>query len=188
MRYEGQLHSWNDDKGFGFIAPRGGGREVFVHISAFARDGSRPTLGESLTYELGSGKNGKPQAINVTRRAIGSSSVKRTLKPSKNSRRSLVGVLVSTAFVIVAGAVVFKQFQAHRNRANLDSGQSLPAVGTPHDVSPASFVCDGRLHCSQMSSCTEAKWFLKNCPGTLMDGDNDGVPCEQQLCTSVFSK
>lgn len=160
MRYQGQLHSWNDDKGFGIIAPSSRGREVFVHISAFARDGSRPTLGESLTYELGSGKNGEPQSINVTRRAIGSSSVKRTLKPSKNSRRSLVGLRVSAAFVIVAGAVVFKQFQAHRNRAHLDSRQSLPGVGTPHDICPVSFVCDGRLHCSQMSSCTEAKRFV----------------------------
>lgn len=33
-----------------------------------------------------------------------------------------------------------------------------------------------------MSSCAEATYFLKNCPGVLMDGDNDGVPCEQQWC------
>lgn len=42
--------------------------------------------------------------------------------------------------------------------------------------------CDGRTHCSQMSSCQEATYFLKNCPNTTMDGDNDGVPCEQQWC------
>jgi hypothetical protein len=33
-----------------------------------------------------------------------------------------------------------------------------------------------------MTSCAEATWFLKNCPGVEMDGDRDGVPCEQQWC------
>lgn len=44
------------------------------------------------------------------------------------------------------------------------------------------FRCDGRTHCSQMTSCEEATWFLKNCPGTKMDGNHDGVPCERQWC------
>jgi endonuclease YncB( thermonuclease family) len=42
--------------------------------------------------------------------------------------------------------------------------------------------CDGRRHCSQMNSCEEATWFVKNCPGVKMDGNNDGVPCEKQWC------
>ena len=44
------------------------------------------------------------------------------------------------------------------------------------------FRCDGRTHCSQMRSCDEATYFLRNCPGTQMDGDHDGVPCERQWC------
>jgi hypothetical protein len=44
------------------------------------------------------------------------------------------------------------------------------------------FKCDGRTYCSQMTSCAEATYFLRNCPGTKMDGNNDGVPCEQQWC------
>ena len=50
------------------------------------------------------------------------------------------------------------------------------------------FRCDGRQHCSQMRSCSEAKYFLSNCPGVKMDGDRDGVPCEEQWCTSPLSK
>ena len=49
-------------------------------------------------------------------------------------------------------------------------------------TSTASFSCDGRKYCSQMTSCAEATYFLKNCPGVKMDGNNDGVPCEQQWC------
>ena len=43
--------------------------------------------------------------------------------------------------------------------------------------------CDGRTMCSQMTSCTEAKYFLAHCPGVKMDGNHDGVPCEMQWCT-----
>lgn len=51
------------------------------------------------------------------------------------------------------------------------------------EVSIASqFKCDGRTYCSQMTSCAEATFFLKNCPGVKMDGNNDGIPCEQQWC------
>ena len=46
----------------------------------------------------------------------------------------------------------------------------------------ASFTCDGRTHCSHMTSCAEATFFLKNCPGTKMDGNHDGIPCEKQWC------
>lgn len=46
----------------------------------------------------------------------------------------------------------------------------------------ASYKCDGRVHCSKMTSCEEATFFLRNCPGVKMDGNNDGVPCEMQWC------
>jgi hypothetical protein len=38
-----------------------------------------------------------------------------------------------------------------------------------------------------MQSCEEAEWFLENCPGMRMDGDGDGVPCEQQFCQKDLS-
>lgn len=53
---------------------------------------------------------------------------------------------------------------------------------TPEPQISVQFRCDGRTRCSQMTSCQEAKFFLTNCPGTQMDGDNDGIPCEQQWC------
>ena len=56
-----------------------------------------------------------------------------------------------------------------------DGGQPAAAAASPYQ-------CDGRTMCSQMRSCGEAQYFLQHCPGTAMDGDNDGVPCEQQWC------
>jgi hypothetical protein len=50
-------------------------------------------------------------------------------------------------------------------------------------ASQSSFACDGRSYCSQMKSCEEAKYFLEHCPNVKMDGNHDGVPCEQQWCS-----
>ena len=43
------------------------------------------------------------------------------------------------------------------------------------------YKCDGRQHCSQMTSYEEAKYFIRYCPNTKMDGDGDGIPCERQF-------
>jgi len=53
--------------------------------------------------------------------------------------------------------------------------------------SSGNYKCDGRTHCSQMTSCEEATFFINNCPNTKMDGGRageqpDGVPCESQWC------
>lgn len=63
---------------------------------------------------------------------------------------------------------------------------AVPASGGTPAAAPApaaAFRCDGRTHCSQMRSCAEAKYFLAHCPGVKMDGNRDGIPCEQQWCT-----
>ena len=49
-----------------------------------------------------------------------------------------------------------------------------------NDAFSQGFQCRGKTHCSQMTSCEEAMFYLKNCPGTKIDGDGDGIPCEKQ--------
>lgn len=58
---------------------------------------------------------------------------------------------------------------------------SQPVLTAQSAVAP-SFACDGRRHCSQMTSCAEATYFIQHCPNTKMDGNNDGIPCEKQWC------
>lgn len=43
------------------------------------------------------------------------------------------------------------------------------------------FACGTKTKCSQMSSCEEVMYYLKECGITTLDGDGDGVPCEA-LC------
>ena len=57
---------------------------------------------------------------------------------------------------------------------------AVPTAPPPPAEIKGGFRCDGRVHCSQMTSCAEAKYFLANCPGVKMDGDRNGVPCERQ--------
>lgn len=209
MVLTGILRSWDDDRGFGFIAPTQGGRELFVHISAFARDGSRPTVGETVSYELGQGKDGKPQARRVWRQALGAASTQPQIQPQAPLRRASasrvpahrgpgfpLGRLLLAVLLLSACAWAYKRYAQHVERlpfftspSELTEPHAEPSLpATAPTPAPSSFRCDGRLHCSQMTSCAEATYFLKNCPGTEMDGDHDGVPCEQQWCTGPFSR
>ena len=85
-------------------------------------------------------------------------------------------------FVAVALIVAIAWYAYSRYQRTYPSIQ-LVEVASPLSAPIAgSFKCDGRTYCSQMTSCAEATYFLQNCPGTKMDGNNDGVPCEKQWC------
>jgi cold shock CspA family protein len=106
MPLTGTLKSWNDDRGFGFITPTGGGSDLFVHISAFPRDGSRPTAGELLSYEVGQGRDGKPAAVRVYRQTLGRPSAYRPRQQAAGtSRRSVMGSLIPSGVGLRAGCL-----------------------------------------------------------------------------------
>jgi CspA family cold shock protein len=62
----GTVKFFNDAKGYGFIAPDGGGTDAFVHISAVENSGMR-TLRENqrVSYELQQDRRGKMAAVNL---------------------------------------------------------------------------------------------------------------------------
>ena len=83
--------------------------------------------------------------------------------------------------VIIALLVAFSwnHYQKNLSSATVQTEQEtyenpITSISQPTE----SFSCDGRQHCSQMRSRAEAEFFLKSCPNTKMDGDHDGVPCE----------
>jgi endonuclease YncB( thermonuclease family) len=88
------------------------------------------------------------------------------------------------------GAVMPRDFRRLNGPCFSDSAPPAAAAAPPAPLAPVAVTppartahrCDGRTHCSQMSSCEEATWFLRHCPGVKMDGNRDGVPCEKQWC------
>jgi predicted negative regulator of RcsB-dependent stress response len=96
--------------------------------------------------------------------------------------------LIVLLIVGALGWYGYSKYQSHvlRAGANLSQPQVNESVANPgartEAPSTTAFRCDGRTYCSQMTSCAEATFFLKNCPDTKMDGNNDGIPCEKQWC------
>jgi uncharacterized membrane protein YsdA (DUF1294 family)/cold shock CspA family protein len=66
MRSKGKITTWNDDKGFGFIEPFEGGKQVFIHIKAFKNRERRPVIGDVVTYALAKDDQGRTRAAKAT--------------------------------------------------------------------------------------------------------------------------
>ncbi len=63
------------------------------------------------------------------------------------------------------------------------AGRKTPATAGVTDVRKSPKMhCDARTQCRQMSSCAEARFFVLNCPDFEIDGDGDGISCEQEWC------
>lgn len=82
--------------------------------------------------------------------------------------------------LLIIMAIFYFKNQKTSESFNTYSEPALTYSKPIPQVNNSKFRCDGRTHCSHMTSCDEAKFFIKNCPNTEMDGD--GVPCERQLC------
>lgn len=63
---QGTVKWFNAQKGFGFIQPDDGGRDVFLHISAVERSGiGNPQEGQKVSYDLESDRQGRMSATNL---------------------------------------------------------------------------------------------------------------------------
>ncbi|QQX82633.1 excalibur calcium-binding domain-containing protein [Shewanella sp. KX20019] len=189
---KGKLVRWNADKGFGFIKPdTANARDVFIHISILNQMARKPAVGDQINYFSEYQSDGKVKAIKANIEGVAViASKQHSLQSSRhnnphhkhNSQRkpkSSSGLLIPLLLLLGIGIFGFKKYQEITATPVLTNKDIEQMKFNPVQ----NFRCEaGKTHCSQMRSCAEATFYIKNCPGTKMDGDHDGVPCERQWC------
>ena len=137
MRTHGTLVKWNDDRGFGFIAPAGGGAELFVHVSDFPRDGRRPAVGEVVSYETEAGPDGKTRAVKIMRPGQKT----RPGRARRNEREEKSpGAIEAVIAVLLLVPLVELLNSAIEALADAVSDEHLPLLGQAKDIGSAAVL------------------------------------------------
>ncbi|MEL4430190.1 excalibur calcium-binding domain-containing protein [Shewanella mangrovisoli] len=191
----GILVRWNDEKGFGFIQPEQQGKDVFIHITVLKHMARKPQVGDSILYRTEVQNDGKVKAIKASIEGVAvlantSKSPRRNANPPS---RSLSNTLLPLLLIFGIGIFGFKKYTEYEiaqapNNTEIETTPLYEPQTQFQSAPQAQFRCEaGKTHCSQMSSCAEATFYINHCPNTQMDGDGDGIPCERQWCSkSLF--
>lgn len=178
----GKITSWNDEKGFGFITPKSGGKSIFVHINDFNKRHKRPVQGLSVTYSPSRDSKGRICATNV-------SPEKGHKEVTKADKQKLFPVFFGSAFLcaiiglvllnklpiiipgvyVVASALTFVLYAKDKSAAQ--TGNWRISESTLHLFSlvggwPGAAIAQSRLrHKSKKLSFRVVYWFtvIINC-------------------------
>lgn len=90
----GTISNWNEEKGFGFIYPKSGGKEIFVHISDYSRAHKKPCKGLEVEYLVSKDQKGRRCAAEV--RPLNGHK-----KNSREIRQKILSILIFAGFAFV---------------------------------------------------------------------------------------
>lgn len=185
---KGKITQWHDDKGYGFIQIDNSNQKIFCHISDFKQKQPRPSQGEKVSFDIATNAKGQPAAkqIRYIDRPIyqrppyqtSNASRNKTIKRRSNHTSSLGSLISGVLGLVIVGLMGYQIYQFTAAKFTPKQENKLQPNNKAVSSFNTPYRCDGRKHCSQMTSCEEAKWFLRNCADTKMDGDGDGIPCE----------
>lgn len=181
---KGKLKHWNEEKGFGFIATDNALQGLFIHISALRKMSRRPIIGDMITFQIHIDNNGKKRAINAEIQGVSVVALKQNKnkyhKKTKNNNNGVLDIIIFVVMIVI-GLSVFSGYFESSSAINNVIKAPIKSLST-RATSSESYHCEGKIYCSEMSSCEEATFYLRHCPNTKIDGDRDGVPCERQWC------
>ncbi len=187
---KGKLVRWIDEKGFGFIKPENGSNEIFIHISTLRSMSRKPIVGDVIQYQIGFDSNGKTRAVDAKIEGV---SQVMTVVPLSEKRKEWPHRTYSHRankpqksfnifpIIVLIGVVIVFVYSKVSKEKNIVENIKVPTVEKQPIVQIEQFQCEGKVWCTQMSSYDEALFYIRNCPGTNMDGDGDGIPCERQF-------
>lgn len=196
MLHQGKLKDWNPTTGSGFIQQDKAGPDIRISSSGFRKKPEKLQDGDSIFFQIEVDPQGKPKAVFAYKAGQHFAPGPALKKPALSSLpfQQWLSGLVSLSILAWLGYQSVHLFSAEapapvvtewveteyqqKDRVLLDSPVWPPVQAQQN----AQFQCEGKQHCSEMISCEEAQFYLEQCPDVLIDGDNDGVPCERQLC------
>jgi cold shock CspA family protein len=195
---KGKLVRWNEDKGFGFIKPDHDNADIFIHISVLRGMSRAPIVGDIIHYETGFDDKGKARAINAkiegVPQALALVPIAGKTKPeranhqprhayihraTRSTRASRGSKIIPIMLIVMIVAAVYSKITQQKIYPD-HSKSTIAEIAEPPQLTEA-FQCQGKVYCSEMNSYDEALFYVRNCPGTKMDGDHDGEPCESQF-------
>lgn len=97
----GTIEKWNDEKGFGFITPKSGGKDLFAHISDFSKKHKKPTRGLEVNYFLSTDPKGRKCAVEV-----------RPIKGHKKNKPAMKQRIVSTVILCCFSGIIYYLFES----------------------------------------------------------------------------
>ena len=165
MNSKGMLVRWNRAKGFGFIKSKTINSDIFIHISELKHMSREPKIGDTINFKLTSENNGKKKATNANIEGV-------------NKKHKYRNIMFSLLILVSIAVALSHSYQSYINNQPLISSE----IKNIFIEDFSGYSCQGKEYCSQMVSCKEARFYLKNCPNVKIDGNHDCQPCESQWC------
>lgn len=198
MLHQGKLKGWDPVKGSGFIQQDKAGPDIRIGSGGFRKKPEKLQNGDSIFFQIEVDPQGKPKAVfayKAGQHFTPATALKRPASSTPAFQQLLSGMIAlaifgwlgyqsvqlfnaQTAFPVHTSTEYPENFEQQKDDRVLES-PVWPPIQAQQSVQ---FQCEGKQYCSEMNSCDEAEFYLKNCPNVLIDGNKDGVPCERQHC------
>ena len=100
---QGVLKTWKEDRGFGFIKPDDGSKDIFMHISALDSSSRRPVTGDIIHYQITRDHRGKFKAINAQIEGVVITKNTPAKAQAPMSKGVIIGIILAGIALISAG-------------------------------------------------------------------------------------
>ena len=106
---KGVLKTWKEDRGFGFIKPDDGGKDIFIHISSLKGVSRRPTTGDVIYYQITKDNRGKYKAINAQIEGVSIVEDKLgDLLKISSGKKGIIAMAVGLIIIIAVAVFIYK--------------------------------------------------------------------------------